>query len=314
MDNTAGFQATTAYRPPANFSQKLNLLNANPVLPQKVNLNNVDPAYRDYYAAYNDSLDTLSGTASNVKTQASLAQQDVQNAYGAATTGAENAYKSSITGIQSANQDAQLANRLRTRAMGGAPSSGFYDLANRTDIQSQRDVGAAGQQLGQAYQGADLSASQALTKIVSDLNNAILGIQSNGQLSLRQRDQQIAQAKASAAAAAQQAALLEGLSGNQEQGGDVLGASTTTGAPDPYAGLSIQVDTGSGLQLQPGSANANNIPLTYRPQQKNAGFAPQGTLPLTSGYGGGLNFLGGDTIKRNSLYTSGGLSPIGYPR
>lgn len=249
--DTSSLQTTAGYRPPPNFAQKIGLLNQNPVLPQKVNINNVDPAYRDYYQAYNDSLDTLTGQAENNRKQATLGQQDVQNAYNYATTGAENAYKSNLAGIQSANQDAQLANRLRARAVGGAPSSGFLDLANRTDVQSQKDIGAAGAQLGQAYQGADLTAEQSLSKIIGDLNNSILQIQQNGQLSLRQRDNAIAQAKAKAAQDAYMASLLGGGQGNG--GGNPAATSAaepqlTVDIPDTPAG---QVQGVSTTRIQP---------------------------------------------------------------
>lgn len=251
------------YAPQPTYTQKLNLLNTNPQLPQIVDLNTVDPAYRPYYAAYNDSITNSGNQVTQLKNQAQMGQTDVGNAYKASIQGAKNAYQTNLTGIQSANQDAQLSNRMRARAVGGAPSSGFLDLANRTDIQSQRDIGKAGQDLGQNYAQADLVANQALTRIIGDLNSAILGIQNNANLSLRERDNAIADAKARAAAAAQQAAYLASLNGvnNNTGGTDVLGAQTQ--ATDTYDTGNTDALGGAGSdQMTQSIANPNYPTIT----------------------------------------------------
>lgn len=229
--------SANAYRPAPTYQNKATLLAANPYLPEKVDLNKVDPQFRDIYGAYNDRVDQLQGSLANTRSQAQSAQQDVQKGYDIATTNAENTYTGNMDTIRSANQDSQLANRLRARALGGAPSSGFLDLANRTDIQSQKDIGKAGQQLGLAYMSADQIASKAYGDIISSLNDAILKIQSDGTLSLRERDQRIQSAKEAAAKAAADAANWASLFGN--------GDTTNTNTPSVLGAEDHQVPTGT---------------------------------------------------------------------
>lgn len=197
-------QQGTPYRPRPTFSQQSSFVNAVTPLPSKVDLNGVDSNFRDIYAAYNQRIDQLSANLGAIQNQATAAQGDVQKSYDLSVQDAEGAYNNTVNSLRDANQDAQLSNRVRARAVGGAPSSGFLDLANRTDIQTQKGLASAGSDLSRSYSVADQSASKALTDIMTALQGAIMQIQSNASASLLEKDQAIRQVRERAAALAAQ--------------------------------------------------------------------------------------------------------------
>lgn len=249
------------YRPQANYAQNAPAVIA-PSLPQKVNLDEVDPSYRDIYQEYNNNLDYLNTRLQNAQQTATASSRNVDEAYKTNVTGAENTYTTRLNTAQQANQDAQLANRLRARAIGGAPSSGFLDLANRTDIQTQRDVGQAGRELQTAYQKAQQLASQALTNINTALNDAIAQIQGDASLSLRQKNDAIQQARIRAASVAQGINwedFMNAFSAEEENVQDMMSTSFVPGAIGSRSG-------GGLLYGQPGVSGAVQGVSTQRVQ------------------------------------------------
>lgn len=224
------------FRPAINYAQTPITANT-PSLPEKVDLNAVAPHLKDVYQEYNNNIDYLNTRLSSANQQAQSGQQQVQSAYDTTANQAEDAYRTSRDNIQSANQDSQLRNRLVARATGGAPSSGYLDLVNRTDIQSQKDIGQAGRSLQNNYAQANQIAQQALGNIQSALSGAIAQIQQDASLTLRQRDQAITDAKIRASQLASSVNF-----------DDILNSLTET--PDPVTPGTTGIPAALGPQVQ----------------------------------------------------------------
>lgn len=238
------------YRPEATYKQKMNFSSNIPTLPSIIDLNTVDPIARPYTESYNSVINNLNARAQNARQMAEMAQGDIQRGYETSVAGAEQAYRTGLQTAQQANQDSQLANRLRARAMGGAPSSGFLDLANRTDLETQRGVSRLGSELSQGYRSADQAANEGLSRIIAALNSEILQIQNDATLSMRERDMAIqdARIRAAQAAAAQPTNWWDQLIEEDVDDGQVLGANTQAGWSPPGA---IGSATGGGLMYRP---------------------------------------------------------------
>lgn len=249
------------FRPQATYATNAPALNV-PKLPDAIDLNQVDPNYQSIYNEFNNNLNYLNTRLQNAQNTAQASQKNIGDVYNTNTTNAENAYTANLNTIQQSNQDAQLANRLRARASGGAPSSGFYDLANRTDNQTQRDVAGAGNTLQSAYSEANNLASQAYTQIQASLNDVLAGIQNDATLSMRQKDSAINSARLQAA---QQAAYLQSLLG----GGDVSSSPDVNN--DPMVSFEV-TDNGmsgdnTGLASVLGLSTTSETPLWDRLNQ-----------------------------------------------
>lgn len=274
---------TAGFRPTPSFAQVPITANT-PSLPQKIDLNSADPMYHDIYNEYNSTLDQLNSRLANAQQQAQTGQQAVQKGYDVTTGNLENQYNVGLDTIRSANQDAQLKNRLAARAKGGAPSSGFLDLSNRTDLQSQKDIAQAGRGLQQGYQEADLTAQKALAAIQASLGDIVAQIQGDATLSLRQKNDQINQARSRAAQLAASNVDWNSILGGTQDGGQVLGASTSAdGSLDITTPNSDYVPTN--LQAAPKTG--------FRGTGWNGGSALSGLQNAFSGLGGGGGRSGG---------------------
>lgn len=200
--------------------------------PTPVDVNTVNPMFRGIYQQFNDSLNDLQRSEQFSRQNANLGRDSIVQNYdrGVASTEAQR-----ISGMDQArrnNQDFQTQNRVRARAIGGAPSSAFLDLSNKIDQQTQRDFSGINTQAADSIRGFEMGAMEALNKIEMDLNKTIMEIESNRRLSLRERDAQVRSAEENAARSA--LGLMQG--GDMATGGD-YGAGNIMGESDynPYA-------------------------------------------------------------------------------
>jgi hypothetical protein len=113
-------------------------------------------------------------------------------------------------------QDQIRTNRIRARAIGGAPSSGFLELTGRAEREGARRLagitGATEQTIGRA-RGEQ---QRGLAALEQGLSDAIFQIENNRAASRREKDQAIAQLEQ---AAAQQALALQEAARNRATAG-----------------------------------------------------------------------------------------------
>ena len=198
--------------------------------PTPVDVNTVNPMFRGIYQQFNDSLNDLQRSEQFSRQNANLGRDSIVQNYDRGVASTEAQRISSMDQARRNNQDFQTQNRVRARAIGGAPSSAFLDLSNKIDQQTQRDFSGINTQAADSIRGFEMGAMEALNKIEMDLNKTIMEIESNRRLSLRERDAQVRSAEENAARAA------IGLMQNSESGmgggeGSVMGESTY----NPYA-------------------------------------------------------------------------------
>lgn len=229
----------------------------------KVDLTTIDPLYKPIYQAFNDSIDALGGQAANLVTQAQTSQQGANNDLVNNLNQIDQSRTSALNTNQQTGSDAQVANRERTRAIGGAPSSGFLELANKIDRNTQQGANSINSGAFNQSANARNTTLKAIADIQSGLNDALFKIQNDASLSLRERDSAVSAAVTKAQSDAINAALINGFAGNGTA--DASGAGGTGGAID---------GSGDSLTVQPGQVegiSTSKAPATYNP---NYGLSP----------------------------------------
>lgn len=193
---------------------------------QPVDVNTVNPMFKNIYQSFNDSIADLQRSEQFSRQNADNNRQVILQNYDRGVTAADAGRTTEMDQARRSNQDFQTQNRIRARAIGGAPSSAFLDLSNRIDQQTQRDFSGINTRAVDAARGYESQTIEALNKLEADLNQTILQIESNRRLSLRERDQQIRAAEENAARSAM--GLMQGAEqSNYSGGGNVLGANDT---------------------------------------------------------------------------------------
>lgn len=162
--------------------------------------------------------------------------------------GMTRAEREALTGQNQARQNYQdlvAETRRRTRAVGGAPNSGYLNLTNRLDTGLQGNLNDIATKKSDFVNNLSLAGTQEIARIQSELDKQLASIESNRRTSAREKDAALKNAELKAAEellavsqrmAAQRAAAQQnnGLSdlmttlfgGNQQQGGSVQGAAT----------------------------------------------------------------------------------------
>src|SRR5690606_20187577 len=241
------------------FTRTLGLPNVNK--PQAVDLNAVNPAYRSIYEAYNNALANYDLAEQSAREYAATAQSNLNRELGTTLQQLENQRRSNIDLARQGGQDAQTQNRIRARAIGGAPSSGFLELANRIDRDTNRGILGFNQQASIGATNARTAALRALADIENNLNNQIFQISQNRNLSLRERDAAIQDAISRAQARAAQTVDWDSFLNSfgeedVDQGsGRVLGANTMQFVPG-----AIGSKTGGGLLFRQPVPAPQSIP------------------------------------------------------
>lgn len=232
------FRSPLARSVPAFQSRPLGVAPEQTFRPQTADLESVNPMFRSIYQRFNDSVADLQRGEEAARGQAGQSRDILVGDYNRGVQQAEQQRVSNIDQARRANQDAQTSNRIRARAIGGAPSSGFLELATRLDESAGRNINEANTQATNRIGQVESDINKSLFDIESRLNQTLAQIESDRRLSLRERDAAVAQAEEAAAqealrraAASAQAGnmdLLNALFGGGDQStGSVLGEQTT---------------------------------------------------------------------------------------
>lgn len=259
--------------------------------PVTEDLNSINPMFRSIYQRFNDSLADLQRSEELSRQQADTSRQQLIGDYNRGVSQAEQQRLSNIDQARRSNQDAQTSNRIRARAIGGAPSSGFLELATRLDEQAGKNINEANLQATNRIQQVESDVMKSLSGIEDTLNKTIAQIESDRRLSLRERDAAVAQAEEAAAQAAIRAAaqsgnmdLLNSLLGGGDSGnigasgGSVLGASDVAiDIPDSQTGSS----GGSGALKMAALSN----PIAYPVYKQVERLSNEGKLTDKGYYG-----------------------------
>lgn len=246
--------------------------------PQQADLNRVNPMFREVYQRFNDSLSDLQRSEDLSRNQANQSRDMLANNYNRSVQQAEQQRIADLDQVRRANKDAQTANRVRARAIGGDSSSGFLDLANRIDQDAQQNVFKTNTGASNRISEAEQNAFKAFADIENRLNDAIAKIESDRRLSLRERDSMVRELEEQAARRALAAAQMAGMYGQggdeQQQGrqGSVMGLNFEVEVPD---GVNV-LDYGD-TQDMPGAINRLN---EIRGTSVNPNINASGLRPL----------------------------------
>lgn len=205
--------------------------------PQEVDLNSVDPAFRPYYEQFNNLLRNLKSREDILRREAAIAQQTaIDNAEGQLTN-LINQKNQAQANIREGLEDVLTQNRMRARAMGGAPSSALLDINARTEREALRQMGNLETDYANRIINTERETKTKIDQIENELLKQLAAIESDRSLSLRQRDELIERAKMEAMRAARN--VVGGGSGSFNWG-SVLGLddiseprTPTTPAPTP---------------------------------------------------------------------------------
>jgi hypothetical protein len=279
---------------------------------QAADLNQVEAAYRPYYEAFNATLAQLSARENALRKEAEQSQELAARNLERGYTLAEQQRIAATDQLRRQNQDLQTQNRIRARAIGGAPSSAFLELANKTDLETGRQMAQQGMNYENRIKELDDRAFETVNKIEQDLLKAIGQIEADRTMSLRERDAAITQAKREAAARALAARQYGGMGGFGGFGFDFGGGEPQMQAPQPETGRvlgaatapnqAIAVDVPADLLDQ--AQLAHNLKLNDNPVAKKAGQMMD--ADLTGVIRKNIGLLAHDPRYKNLLNGRGG--------
>lgn len=200
--------------------------------PQEVDLNTVDPAFRPYYEQFNNLLRNLKTREDILRREAATAQQTAIDNTEAQLTSLINQKDQAQASIREGLEDMLTQNRMRARAMGGAPSSSLLDINARTEREALRQMGNLQADYANRIIASEKETKNKIDQIENELLKQLAAIESDRSLSIRQRDELIEKAKMEAMRAARGA-----VGGGFDFGGlnSVLGISDTATATRPVA-------------------------------------------------------------------------------
>ncbi|MCS7317509.1 MAG: hypothetical protein NZZ41_04200 [Candidatus Dojkabacteria bacterium] len=163
-----------------------------------IDLNSVDPNLRPYYEDYLRIRRLLKDRENILRTEADNSQTNFIN-QGQNLIQGLLAQRTETEGqIRDNLEDALLANRLRARAFGGAPSSALLDINARTEREAMRNMNKANIEYGSKINEVIADVENRIGQLEVELLKKLAEIEQDRTLSLRQRDAAIQNARLSA--------------------------------------------------------------------------------------------------------------------